>query len=102
MEEYVQEVGRGGRDGETFEALMIYKSYHLAVCEADMKAYVKNPNNECRRKLIMQSFREKLSSQGNSLECFDVCAGVLAGKEDSGATLPDFLVSFDSANNIAT
>ena len=45
----------------------------------------------------MQSFKEKMSSQGNNLECCDVCAG----KEES-ATLPDISASFGSANIIAT
>ena len=57
VEESVQEVGRGGRDGKTFEALIIYQSFRLAVCETDVKAYVKKPSNECRRNLLCSPLR---------------------------------------------
>lgn len=98
MEEYLQEVGRGGRDGGGFEALMLHKPYHLAVCETDMKAFVKNPNIECRRKLIMEAFKEKVNDQGSNLECCDVCA---SRGETGDATLIDMSTSLSVADNTA-
>lgn len=98
MEEYLQDVGRGGRDGGRFEALMLYKPYHLAVCETDMKAFVKNPNIECRRKLIMEAFKEKVNDQGRNLECCDVCA---SRGETGDATVIDMSTSLSVADNTA-
>lgn len=58
VEEYLQEVGRGGRDGAKFTASVIYRSYDLAHCDPTMKNFVLNPNNECRRKIIMERSRK--------------------------------------------
>lgn len=61
-EEYILEVRRGGRDKEKFEAIMLYKSFHLATCDDEMKSCVRNPSNQCRRKSIMRFFKEKCKS----------------------------------------
>ena len=38
MEEYVQEIGRAGRDGRKSHGILYFKSYHLAHCDDSMKA----------------------------------------------------------------
>ena len=72
-EEYTQEVGRGGRDKEKFEAFILYKSFHLAACDDEMKSYVCNPSNQCRRKSIMPFFKEKCKSPSIGHDCCDIC-----------------------------
>ena len=72
-EEYIQEVGRGGRDNQRFKAIMTYKPFHLAVCEEEMKSYVRNPSNQCRRKLLMRFFKEKVERSSVAHDCCDIC-----------------------------
>lgn len=48
-EDYLQEVGQGGRDKQKFNAFMFYQPYHVAKCDEAMKTYVRNPTNKCRR-----------------------------------------------------
>ena len=76
VEEYLQEVGRGGRDGAKFTASVIYRSYDLAHCDLTVKNFVLNPNNQCRRKIIMESFQENVLGKENFMECCDVCNAV--------------------------
>lgn len=54
---YVQEIGRGGRDGRACSALLYYKPYHLAHCDKEMRDYVKT--TQCRRKVLLKHFKEK-------------------------------------------
>ncbi len=72
-EDYLQEVGRGGRDKQTFHAFMFYQPYHIAKCDEAMKTYVRNPTNERRRKLICNVFKEKLCNTQVKHDCCDVC-----------------------------
>ena len=72
-EEYIQEVGRGGRDKEKFEAIMLYKSFQLAACDDEIKSYVRNPSNQCRRKSIMRFFKERCNSPSLGHDCCDIC-----------------------------
>ncbi len=54
IEEYVQETGRAGRDGEYAEAIL-YEGKVSKNCTKIMKNYVSN-SNICRRKLIFYFF----------------------------------------------
>lgn len=73
IEDYLQEVGRGGRDGRMFIATMIYRSYDLANCDLAMKNFVQNPKNECRRKILMEYFKAKVANEAIPMECCDIC-----------------------------
>ena len=73
-EDYLQEVARGGRDKQKFDAFMFYQPHHLAKCDEAMKTYVRNSTNECRRTLVCQLFKEKLHSTEVQHDCCDVCA----------------------------
>ena len=72
-EEYIQEVGRGGRDKEKFEAIVLYKSFHLAACDDEMKSYIHNPSNQCRRKSTMCFFKEKCNGPSLGHDCCGIC-----------------------------
>ena len=78
-EEYVQEVGRGERDNQRFKAMMLYKSFDLAVCEEEMKNYVRNPANRCRRdySCIFQG-KKKADRLTIGHDCCDICTETCA------------------------
>ena len=71
IERYVQEIGRGGRDGRACDALLYYKPYHLAHCEKEMREYVKGKNG--RRKELLKHFKEKEVSLDVLHKCCDFC-----------------------------
>ena len=74
IEEYVQETGRAGRDGEYAEAIL-YEGKVSKNCTKIMKNYVSN-SNICRRKLIFKIFlcyceRDMCIT---NCKCCDICA----------------------------
>ena len=73
IEEYVQEIGRGGRDGRKSYSILYFKSYHLAHCDDSMKAFVKNPETKCRREMVAMHFKTKHAKVSPLHDCCDVC-----------------------------
>ena len=73
VEEYIQEVGRGGRDGKRCDATLYFKPIHLSHCDDHMRKYVKNPEQVCRRVMLMTYFKGKINSPDLKRECCDVC-----------------------------
>lgn len=65
LEQYVQEIGRSGRDGEQSAAIVLYSPYHLAHCDNDMREFVKND---------AEYFKEKPLSIEVKQNCCDKCA----------------------------
>ena len=57
LESYLQEVGRGGR--EPCKATLYYRPFHLAHCDENMRNFLKNTDGNCRRKFLMNYFKEK-------------------------------------------
>ena len=74
MEQYVQEVGRGGRDGGQALAVLKYTSYHLSNCDATMRQYVKGDGVKCRRDFICGYFKEKAKKMSVKHVCCDLCS----------------------------
>lgn len=72
IEDYVQETGRGGRDGLECNACLYLHPGYCEKVSPEMKKYIKNTVT-CRRVMLMQSFH------GNEIEpmkyhtCCDVC-----------------------------
>ncbi|XP_068722286.1 ATP-dependent helicase wrn-1-like isoform X2 [Montipora capricornis] len=71
VESYVQEIGRGGRDGRACAAFLYYKPYHLAHCDKEMRDYVKATS--CRRKELLKHFKEKEATLDVMHKCCDFC-----------------------------
>ena len=77
LEQYVQESGRGGRDGEMSESLMLYGNIHRYV-DKDVRLYATN-KDVCRRKLLYQDFLFASSDNSatnviHACDCCDICA----------------------------
>ena len=86
LEQYVQEIGRAGRDGRKSLALMYFKPYHLAHCEATMRDFVKNEDSNCRREMIAKYFKGKVQRVEFLHECCDACANKCKCNQPSCAT----------------
>lgn len=109
LEQYYQEIGRAGRDGEAAHALLLYSEgdiskirffmkektgLELKAAEAQLQAMVDYAeSNTCRRKVLLAYFGEKAhEGSTGSAACCDVCAGVQAGTtqliKDVDVTIP--------------
>lgn len=109
LEQYYQEIGRAGRDGEAAHALLLYSEgdiskirffmkektgLELKAAEAQLQAMVDYAESRvCRRKVLLAYFGEKASEGSTgSAACCDVCAGVQAGTtqliKDVDVTVP--------------
>ncbi len=77
IEGYVQESGRGGRDGESTVAVLYYRKRDESSeqLSGEMKHYITN-QEVCRRELLMSSFGDpSQASKPNELHlCCDICA----------------------------
>ena len=82
-EQYVQEIGRAGRQGQQSTAILLSgKSRHV---EDTMRKYVEN-TKECRRKLLYQHFIDYTYEQEPQLcMCCDVCASKCKCNSCSGS-----------------
>ena len=74
IESYIQETGRGGRDGLPTQAILFVKSNYLQYVNKEMKVYCQS-NKECRRKLLFSNM-EGYNSDCHKVphnDCCDVC-----------------------------
>lgn len=78
VDQYLQETGRGGRDGLSAYAVLIKHKYSLSgKVEDDMKEYIKS--EKCRRHSLLSVFQESPTLQ-SSPACCDICTGAHIGE----------------------
>ena len=62
IEDFLQEVGRGGRDGKPAVAILLFQGNHLRKCDRTIKQYANSENIECLRTSILAEFGEAKSN----------------------------------------
>ena len=86
---YVQEIGRGGRDGSPCTAMMYWApadvSSNVPHMTQAMRDYVKS--TECRRKFLIDHFGgPKADNDPDPRHCCDICSGSEEDSSDGEAT----------------
>ena len=72
-ESYLQETGRGGRDGEPALALLLTTKYATRRADTNMKEYQKN-SSTCRRDFLFQEIENYIHEDfGSSCLCCKIC-----------------------------
>lgn len=76
IEEYVQQTGRGGRDGKLAQAVLYYNRKDLSSgkLSEEMKRYISN-NEVCRREMLMSYFGDpaQITKPEELHLCCDIC-----------------------------
>jgi len=77
IESFVQETGRGGRDGLPAESVLFYSSANLGLStvEESMKEYCRN-TTRCRRQLLFNDFDQPIQEAISGCVCCDVCTDI--------------------------
>ena len=63
VEDFIQEIGRGGRDGKPSVSILLFQGKHLRKCDRLIKHYAKSEKSECicMRALLLAEFCESKS-----------------------------------------
>ncbi len=75
IEDYVQEVGRGGRSGKVSLAVLYFKKADQQNTSKCMMDYCRN-TSDCRRKILFEGFdgSNQLTPPSSKCACCDVCS----------------------------
>ena len=74
LEEYFQECGRAGRDGQLATAILLYSTSQLQHCNNEMKHLC--TSKECMRQVVLRHFGYSTESFPKSKACCTVCSTV--------------------------
>ncbi len=74
IEAYIQESGRGGRDGEKCVAILLFNGITLRVANDEMKEYVRDTSLTCRRTALFRHFEGSPRCRPLGHNCCDNCA----------------------------
>ena len=72
VDDFVQEIGRAGRDGKPARSLLLFHGLHLKKCEPIMKEYAKT-ESKCLRKLLLSEFEATSMDSKEAHDCCVVC-----------------------------
>lgn len=90
IEDFVQQIGRAGRDGKPSKALLLYNGHHLKNCNQNMKDYCSS-NSGCLRKLLLEEFGSVEPETNPDHDCCVHCHKDCLCKGEEGCTvsIPD-------------
>lgn len=75
MDDYIQQIGRAGRDGSQAHAILLYSGKQLRNLDASVLELAKNPTNTCLRTLLLKDFNLTEESHFEQKHlCCNVCA----------------------------
>ena len=90
MEDFVQQIGRAGRDGNPSKAVLLCNGLHLRNCDQNIKEY-SSSNSGCLRKLLLEEFGslepETESDHDCCVHCHKDC--LCEGEEGCSVSIPD-------------
>jgi len=77
MDDYLQQIGRAGRNGEQSHAILLYNRNQLRNVEQSVMNLLKNPNLQCLRKIALNDFakgdNEPLTPHSCCITCAKTC-----------------------------
>ena len=76
VDDYLQESGRGGRDGALSQSVILHHRTALmgTVMSDEIKQYTKLPDEQCRRKFLLSCYDKSLKPVTQGLVCCDNCS----------------------------
>ena len=90
MADFVQQIGRAGRDGQPSKAVLLYTGLHLRNCDQNIKDYCSS-NSDCLRKLLLVEFGflkpQTESDHDCCVQCHKDC--LCEGEEGCSVSIPD-------------
>ena len=102
-EQYMQEIGRAGRDNVESRAVLIYNGRQLRLCDQAMLKYTKAPMGcGCRRAMLLSAFDEHVRYEYHPMHnCCDLCASQCPCSLDHGDlfSLPTVLRSMTDSKS---
>ncbi|XP_022794673.1 uncharacterized protein LOC111333389 isoform X2 [Stylophora pistillata] len=92
VEEFVQQIGRAGRDGQPALAVLLYNGHHLKKCEDAILSYCDNTKT-CLRKQIASEFQQinELTFECGSHKCCVNCHSDCNCEEKCPIPIPSFV-----------
>ncbi|XP_002742228.1 bifunctional 3'-5' exonuclease/ATP-dependent helicase WRN-like [Saccoglossus kowalevskii] len=76
LDTFLQQIGRGGRDGKQSQQLLIYNKTQIRKIDLDMLSYIRN-QTECRRKILLQNYNVTCTGSSDAIThnhcCCDIC-----------------------------
>lgn len=73
MDNFLQQIGRAGRDGTSSKSLLLYHGRQCRNIDTDMADYISNKEN-CRRQSLPSCFNASPSNTTLKHACCDVCS----------------------------
>ena len=77
MESFFQESGRAGRDGRPATSTLYFNNNDIGAnvegMQPIMRDYCKNPQNVCRRKIVLSHFGFGIPSPRDKHSCYNIC-----------------------------